>query len=421
MVTITDKPPQARVDEAGQVGDQLRPSRSSRRILLVAATLAACGGGDDDSSSSPTTDEWPRQPHPPTTTSDDGGTDRPPVGDGSGGVELEEIGDVRPARLPHPAAAGDDDLYVVEQGGKIQRVDPDAGDPSLFLDISRPGRRPAASRDCCRWRSRPTTRSPACSTSTTPAPTPTGRRSSTEARVRPDDGRSRQRPRDRSTSATSPPTTTAGWCCSAPTATSTSGWATVAGAGDPERNGPEPARQPARQAAAPRHRDRGRLRGRRLRAAQPLALLVRPQDRRPLDRRRRPELSSRRSTRRGRPLGRGRCNFGWSAYRGDCSPSTPTRRPPARSARCSLRPRRRRLLGHRRLRRPRPRRCRRSYGRYLYGDFCQGQLRSFTADPAAASATTARWARRCPSLSSFGEDARRAHLRALAAMARSTG
>ena len=34
------------------------------------------------------------------------------------------------------------------------------------------------------------------------------------------------------------------------------------------------------------------------------------------------------------------------------------------------------------------------YGRYLYGDFCVGELRSFTADPVARRPTTARSAQR---------------------------
>ena len=37
------------------------------------------------------------------------------------------------------------------------------------------------------------------------------------------------------------------------------------------------------------------------------------------------------------------------------------------------------------------------YGRYLYGDYCAGELRSFTAEPGRARrATTASWASACP-------------------------
>jgi glucose/arabinose dehydrogenase len=44
------------------------------------------------------------------------------------------------------------------------------------------------------------------------------------------------------------------------------------------------------------------------------------------------------------------------------------------------------------------------YGRYLYGDFCAGQLRSFTATPGRRAADDRALGLRVPSLSSFGED-----------------
>ena len=49
------------------------------------------------------------------------------------------------------------------------------------------------------------------------------------------------------------------------------------------------------------------------------------------------------------------------------------------------------------------------YGRYLYADFCQGQLRSFTAEDAAKNGTAAddrALGLQVPSISSFGEDQR---------------
>ena len=64
-------------------------------------------------------------------------------------------------------------LFVVEQGGKIRvrqgRQDARARRSSTSATRSRP----AASRACCRWPSRPTTRRAGCSTSTTPTPTAT--------------------------------------------------------------------------------------------------------------------------------------------------------------------------------------------------------------------------------------------------------
>ena len=48
---------------------------------------------------------------------------------------------------------------------------------------------------------------------------------------------------------------------------------------------------------------------------------------------------------------------------------------------------------------------RRLYGRYLYGDYCQGELRSFTAEPGEKAARRhASWASRSRGSSSFGED-----------------
>jgi glucose/arabinose dehydrogenase len=44
------------------------------------------------------------------------------------------------------------------------------------------------------------------------------------------------------------------------------------------------------------------------------------------------------------------------------------------------------------------------YGRYLYGDFCVGELRSFIADPGRPAADDRPLGRTVPQLSSFGED-----------------
>ena len=45
------------------------------------------------------------------------------------------------------------------------------------------------------------------------------------------------------------------------------------------------------------------------------------------------------------------------------------------------------------------------YGRYLYGDYCSGVLRSFTANPGHRATDDRPLGLRIPSLSSFGEDA----------------
>ncbi len=44
------------------------------------------------------------------------------------------------------------------------------------------------------------------------------------------------------------------------------------------------------------------------------------------------------------------------------------------------------------------------YGRYLYGDYCAGELRSFTADPGHSARDDRALGLEVPSLSSFGED-----------------
>jgi hypothetical protein len=45
------------------------------------------------------------------------------------------------------------------------------------------------------------------------------------------------------------------------------------------------------------------------------------------------------------------------------------------------------------------------YGRYLYGDFCNGDLHSFTAKPGVKATDDRSFGLQVPSLSSFGEDA----------------
>ena len=90
--------------------------------------------------------------------------------------------------------------------------------------------------------------------------------------------------------------------------------------------------------------------------------------------------------------GRG-ANFGWSAYEGfdrfnddqqapgrACRRFSPTATTPAARSPAATWSRDRAL--------------RSLYGRYLYGDFCAGELRSFTARPGRRATTTARWASR---------------------------
>jgi glucose/arabinose dehydrogenase len=100
--------------------------------LLIAAILVA-GCGDDDDDAAPTTTSTTKAT---TTTTEESPAQRrePPVGDGEGGVELEKVGDFeQPVYVTQPPS-GDDALFVVEQCGRIVRVD--GGESATFLDIS---------------------------------------------------------------------------------------------------------------------------------------------------------------------------------------------------------------------------------------------------------------------------------------------
>ncbi len=83
--------------------------------------LAGCGSSDEHETGA--------------TTTTGGGQGKPEVGDGQGGVELTEIGSFdAPLYVTQPGDSGED-IYVVEQGGRIIRVAPD-GSTETFLDIS---------------------------------------------------------------------------------------------------------------------------------------------------------------------------------------------------------------------------------------------------------------------------------------------
>ena len=284
-----------------------------------------------------------------------------------------------------------------------------------------PGHRRAASRACCRWPSRPTTRARAASTSTSPTAPATSASSSTGARAP-----TAPIPAPRGSCCAWPtrrPTTTAGCCCSAPTGTSTSASATAAAAAtstaprgnaqnlgsllgkilriDPQQAGGRPYTVPAGNPfARPRRRARRDL---RLRPAQPVALLVRPPYRRPRDRRRRP---GRGRGDRLRPARQGpRRELRLAAVRGPLALHAGRERARPRPARHHALPRRRLVLDHRRRRRPRPRARRAArplpVRRHL-------QARGSTPRRLGAGRATvgpAHLAAR-PELSSFGEDAR---------------
>ncbi len=106
-------------------------------VLLLALVGAGCGGGDDGP------DEGAAAPSTPQTGPNGGAAtdsdapleDQPALGDGRGGVDLEQIGDFSAPLYVTQPAGEDEALYVVEQGGRIIRVEGD-GSPSTFLDIN---------------------------------------------------------------------------------------------------------------------------------------------------------------------------------------------------------------------------------------------------------------------------------------------
>ena len=100
------------------------PLRLALLVLAVcAALLAGCGDDEDTTTTAP-----------PTTTS--GGNDEPPpVGNGEGGVALTEIGSfAQPVYVTQPQGERDN-LYVVEREGTIRVVQGEETLPEPFLDI----------------------------------------------------------------------------------------------------------------------------------------------------------------------------------------------------------------------------------------------------------------------------------------------
>jgi glucose/arabinose dehydrogenase len=99
-------------------------------VLLTAALLAGGCGGDGDGGGDTAA------PPPQTHAGTDRSSTPPPVGDGSGGVALTKLGDFsEPVYVTQPR--GERELYVVEKGGTIRVLEPGgrvAEEP--FLDVS---------------------------------------------------------------------------------------------------------------------------------------------------------------------------------------------------------------------------------------------------------------------------------------------
>jgi glucose/arabinose dehydrogenase len=97
----------------------------------VSLAIAACGGGDDEVT---TTEPAPQPPAPAPDAR--GGDKPPPVGDGRGGVRLAEIGSFEAPLFVAQPPGERRDLYVVELGGRVILIDDGDVSPEPFLDIS---------------------------------------------------------------------------------------------------------------------------------------------------------------------------------------------------------------------------------------------------------------------------------------------
>jgi glucose/arabinose dehydrogenase len=99
--------------------------------LIAVLVLAGCGSDEGAGSATPV----PPQPNATDSAGSATNRARPATGDGKGGVGLEEIGSfASPLYVAQPPGVRDA-IYVVEQGGRIVRVAAD-GTAATFLDIS---------------------------------------------------------------------------------------------------------------------------------------------------------------------------------------------------------------------------------------------------------------------------------------------
>ena len=303
---------------AGLVG-----ARRPRRPAAAAATSTTTADHGE------TAREHRRRAAAPATA--DAG-DRPPVGDGDGGVRLEQVGEFdQPVYVTQPP--GDDDTSTwSSSAGRIQRIAARRRRAERLPRPRRPGhlrRRagPALGRLRPRLRGvRPALRQ-----------LHRHRGRLAHGRVpalgrRPGGRRPGPAPASCCGSTTSPRTTTAACCCSGPTASSTPGWATAAAPAIPSA----PPRTPSSPLGKLLRIDPAEAGGYEVAALglrNPWRYSFDRENGRPLDRRRRPERA--RGDRRGRP----RSEFdapdrrSTSAGRRSRAPSasTPTRRRPARS------------------------------------------------------------------------------------------
>ena len=244
MVTISDKPPQAprrRQRQRGDLGEVTRGtsvrlvrvrgvdrsgarrplSRGSGRRAAAGTTATSTTGADDPALD--LDDDRRRRSRRPATAARAGSATA------TAACALAQIGGFdQPVYVTQPPSGDDDHLYVVEQCGTIERVPLDGGEPTVFLDIG----------DLVTCGGEQGLLSVAFDPDYARTGafyvnyTDTDGDSRTVEYKRSADDPARRRSRQRSGAAarspTSRATTTAACCSSGPTAGSTSGWATAA-------------------------------------------------------------------------------------------------------------------------------------------------------------------------------------------------
>jgi glucose/arabinose dehydrogenase len=362
------------------------PARTAGAIALSAVTLllAACGTDERTSADAP----------PPPTSADE--REKPPAtGDGTGGVELTEIGRFeQPVYVTQPPEGGD--LYVVEQTGRVQRVPAEGGRPELFLDLS-------DEVSCCNEQGLLSIAfSPKYEKSGLVYASFTNRDG--DSRVvayRSPDGAPIDAAQGREVLAIDQPYSNhnGGLALFDPDRNLLLGLGDGGSGGDPDRNG----------------QDRSTLLGKLIRVDasgngdhEIVALGLRNPWRFSFDRETgdlwigdvgQQEFEEIDAVAAAEIAG---ANFGWSAYEADArfngDQSAPRHIPPVfaytHDEGCSV-------TGGYVVRDPE---LKSLYGRYLYGDYCEGELRSFTAEPGKRARDDTLLDLQVPGLSSFGED-----------------
>ncbi len=360
--------------------------------LAIGATcllLAGCGGDDDEptTASAPNTTETTTETKPPSRS--------PKAGDGEGGVKLEEIGSFeQPVYVAQPPEGGD--LYVVEQTGRVQRLPEDGGEPEVFLDV-------ADQITCCGEQG-------LLSIAFAPDYADSGlfyvsfTNAEGDSRVveyRSEDGAPVDAADGREVLAQDQPypNHNGGLVLFDPMGRLLLGLGDGGGSGDPERNG----------------QDRSTLLGKLVEVDtsgdgdhRVVALGLRNPWRFSFDRETddvwigdvgQQEFEEVNGVTAGELSG---ANFGWSAYEADArfnaDQEAAAHIPPVfaygHDEGCSV-------TGGYVVRDPE---LESLYGRYLYGDYCAGQLRSFTAEPGKKATDDVELGVEVPGLSSFGED-----------------